>query len=217
MAYHGAIARKLVRVVRGRECLTDSHLLVISPGEHSLEAALVPSLTAGSRVHGAARKIAHDRRLPKPAILATMNEDAAVVLGGGAAAMQLAVPRGRGRRCGSRLCSLLFTSQKSPMPAQSSLASPVAPVRRVADNAAFLNVKGAAEYLGLSPHTLYVWRHRRQGPPSFRMGPRGRVMYRRAALDSWIREQEGADSRSNTELSPLCAAPEKRLSRLSNA
>ncbi|MCZ0990429.1 helix-turn-helix transcriptional regulator [Streptomyces diastatochromogenes] len=78
---------------------------------------------------------------------------------------------------------------------------------------AFLNVKGAAEYLGLSPHTLYVWRHRRQGPPSFRMGPRGRVMYRLEAVDAWIREQEQADSRSNTVLSPLSATPQYRSSR----
>ncbi|UKY48505.1 helix-turn-helix transcriptional regulator [Streptomyces inhibens] len=78
---------------------------------------------------------------------------------------------------------------------------------------AFLTVKDAAEYLGLSPHTLYVWRHRRQGPPSFRMGPRGRVMYRRKALDAWIREQEQADSRSNTALSPLSAAPQHRSGR----
>ncbi|GGX31388.1 helix-turn-helix transcriptional regulator [Streptomyces lomondensis] len=70
--------------------------------------------------------------------------------------------------------------------------------------------RDAAEYLGLSPHTLYVWRHRRQGPPSFRMGPRGRVMYRLEALDAWIREQEQADSRSNTVLSPLEAAPQTR-------
>ncbi|MEV4453994.1 MULTISPECIES: helix-turn-helix transcriptional regulator [Streptomyces] len=75
---------------------------------------------------------------------------------------------------------------------------------------AFLNVRDAAEYLGLSPHTLYVWRHRRQGPPSFRMGQRGRVMYRLAALDAWIHEQERADSRSNTALSPLSAAPQQR-------
>lgn len=73
----------------------------------------------------------------------------------------------------------------------------------VAVRAAFLTVKGAADYLGLSPHTLYVWRHRRQGPPSFRMGPHGRVMYRVETLDAWIREQEGADSRSNLALSPL--------------
>ncbi|TXL87691.1 DNA-binding protein [Streptomyces sp. IB2014 016-6] len=76
--------------------------------------------------------------------------------------------------------------------------------------AAFLTVKDAADYLGLSPHTLYVWRHRRQGPPSFRMGPRGRVMYRREALDAWIREQEQADSRSNLALNPLSADPQQR-------
>jgi len=75
---------------------------------------------------------------------------------------------------------------------------------------AFLSVKDAAEYLGLSPHTRYVWRNRRDGPPSFRMGPRGRVMYRIEALDAWIREQEHADSRSNTTLSPLGSAPQKR-------
>ncbi|MGW3009687.1 helix-turn-helix transcriptional regulator [Streptomyces sp. NPDC001219] len=80
-------------------------------------------------------------------------------------------------------------------------------------SAAFLNVKDTAEYLGLSPHTLYVWRHRRQGPPSFRMGLRGRVMYRREALDAWIREQEQADSRTNPALNPLNAAPHRRYGR----
>ncbi|WP_409473368.1 helix-turn-helix transcriptional regulator [Streptomyces sp. HC307] len=78
---------------------------------------------------------------------------------------------------------------------------------------AFLTVQDAAKYLGLSPHTLYVWRHRWQGPPSFRMGPRGRVMYRREALDAWIREQEQADSRSNTALNPVSATPQQRISR----
>ncbi|MFD4316347.1 helix-turn-helix domain-containing protein [Streptomyces sp. NBC_00853] len=76
----------------------------------------------------------------------------------------------------------------------------------------FLNVKDAAEYLGLASQTLYVWRHRRQGPPSFRMGPRGRVMYRREALDAWIHEQECADSRSNPALDPLNAQPQRRVS-----
>ncbi|MFD3804405.1 helix-turn-helix transcriptional regulator [Streptomyces sp. NPDC058619] len=74
----------------------------------------------------------------------------------------------------------------------------------------FLNVREAAEYLGLSPATLYVWRHRRQGPPSFRMGRSGRVMYRIETLDEWIREQEQADSRSNTSLNPVNAAPKRR-------
>ncbi|MBT2467295.1 helix-turn-helix domain-containing protein [Streptomyces sp. ISL-66] len=74
----------------------------------------------------------------------------------------------------------------------------------------FLNVRDAAEHLGLSPCTLYVWRHRRQGPPSFRMGRNGRVMYRIEMLDEWIREQEQVDSRSNTSLSPVSAVPQRR-------
>ncbi|WDT53501.1 helix-turn-helix transcriptional regulator [Streptomyces sp. G7(2002)] len=93
------------------------------------------------------------------------------------------------------------------------LPSSVAPAPGSAASAAFLNVKDTAEYLGLSPHTLYVWRHRRQGPPSFRMGLRGRVMYRREALDAWIREQEQADSRTNPALNPLSAAPHQRYGR----
>ncbi|MEU5682440.1 helix-turn-helix transcriptional regulator [Streptomyces venezuelae] len=75
---------------------------------------------------------------------------------------------------------------------------------------AFLGVREAAAYLGLSPRTLYVWRHRRQGPPSFRLGARGRVTYRLDALDTWIREQEQADSRSNPALDPVSAAPQRR-------
>lgn len=97
-------------------------------------------------------------------------------------------------------------------------AIPHAPTARsVAVRTAFLTVKDAADYLGLSPHTLYVWRHRRQGPPSFRMGPRGRVMYRVEALDTWIREQELADSRSNTSLSPLAVVPQPRSNRMPDA
>ncbi|MFG2593484.1 helix-turn-helix transcriptional regulator [Streptomyces sp. NPDC048438] len=103
------------------------------------------------------------------------------------------------------------------MSARSPLLSSAAPAPAGALRAGFLNVKDAAEYLGLSPHTLYVWRHRRQGPPSFRMGPRGRVMYRREAVDAWIREQEQADSRANASLSPLGANSQQRASRLPNA
>lgn len=77
--------------------------------------------------------------------------------------------------------------------------------------AAFLNLNKAAEYLGISPNTLYVWRHRRQGPPSFRMGHR--VMYRISALNEWVIAQEQADSRSNTALNPLTQKPMKRAVR----
>ena len=76
--------------------------------------------------------------------------------------------------------------------------------------AAFLNVEQAATYLGISENTLYVWRHRRQGPPSFRMG--ARVMYRITALDGWIEQQEQSDSRSNTNRSPLNRDTERRTS-----
>ncbi len=99
--------------------------------------------------------------------------------------------------------------RKPSMPSRPLLASSTAPVPTSAIRAAFLNVKDAALYLGLSPHTLYVWRHRRKGPPSFWMGSRGRVMYRLEALDAWIREQEQADSRSNPALNPLSAAAQQ--------
>lgn len=77
-----------------------------------------------------------------------------------------------------------------------------------APETAFLNLPRAAEYLGISPNTLYVWRHRRQGPPSFRMGRR--VMYRITALDAWVQAQEQADSRSNPALNPLTQKPQRR-------
>lgn len=77
-----------------------------------------------------------------------------------------------------------------------------------ASETAFLNLPKAAEYLGISPNTLYVWRHRRQGPPSFRMGRR--VMHRITALDAWVRAQEQADSRSKSALNPLSRPPQRR-------
>ena len=103
------------------------------------------------------------------------------------------------------------------MRAQALLAPSATPASQGAVRTAFLTVKDAADYLGLSPHTLYVWRHRRQGPPSFRMGPRGRVMYRLEALDAWVSEQEQADSRSNPVLNPLNTRPQERSARFPGA
>jgi predicted DNA-binding transcriptional regulator AlpA len=74
--------------------------------------------------------------------------------------------------------------------------------------AAFLTLPKAAAYLGISANTLYVWRHRRQGPPSFCMGRR--VMYRISALEEWVAQQERADSRSNPVLNPLHREPQRR-------
>jgi len=78
---------------------------------------------------------------------------------------------------------------------------------------AFLSLPKAAEYLGISPNTLYVWRHRRQGPPSFRMGRR--VMYRISVLNDWIAAQELADSRSNPALNPIRQKAEPRTRQAS--
>ncbi|MFD5319426.1 helix-turn-helix transcriptional regulator [Streptomyces sp. NPDC127098] len=83
-----------------------------------------------------------------------------------------------------------------------------------ASTTAFLTLPKAAEYLGISPNTLYIWRHRRQGPPSFRMGRR--VMYRISSLNKWIAEQERADSRSNRSLDPVNRRVERRTSRRSS-
>lgn len=64
-----------------------------------------------------------------------------------------------------------------------------------------VGVADAARQLGVTANMLYIWRHRRQGPASFRIGRR--VVYRRAVLDEWVRAQELADSRSNPSLNPL--------------
>lgn len=41
-----------------------------------------------------------------------------------------------------------------------------------------------AEYLGVPIATLYVWRHRRLGPPSFKAGRH--LRYRRRDVEQWI-------------------------------
>ncbi|MEC4018260.1 helix-turn-helix domain-containing protein [Streptomyces sp. H27-D2] len=77
---------------------------------------------------------------------------------------------------------------------------------------ACLNVESAATYLAISANTLYVWRNRRQGPPSLRMGSGGRGRYRGDPLEAWLTEQQEADSHSNP--APSGDTPkEKRRSR----
>ncbi|MFI1865946.1 helix-turn-helix transcriptional regulator [Streptomyces jumonjinensis] len=73
---------------------------------------------------------------------------------------------------------------------------------------AFLSLPQAATYLGLSPNTLYVWRHRRQGPPSFRMGRR--VMYRITVLDEWVRAETLRPARAGSH---SATPPRKILQR----
>ncbi len=68
--------------------------------------------------------------------------------------------------------------------------------------------KQAAKYIGRTVRALYALNDRREGPPSFKS--KGRRMYRVAALDGWLAEQEAIDSRSNLDLDPTRRAPEPR-------
>jgi excisionase family DNA binding protein len=50
-----------------------------------------------------------------------------------------------------------------------------------------LTVQELAEYLGVPVATLYQWRHRREGPPGFRVGRH--VRYRWIDVHEWIEQQ----------------------------
>ncbi|MEV4739818.1 helix-turn-helix domain-containing protein [Streptomyces sp. NPDC049555] len=76
---------------------------------------------------------------------------------------------------------------------------------------AVLATDEAATYLGVAPSTLRTWRHRRTGPPSFRIG--AKVVYRLTALDAYLAECEVADSRSNPALDPRVAPIRPRRDR----
>jgi len=50
-----------------------------------------------------------------------------------------------------------------------------------------LSPRQLAAYSNVSVATVYDWRHRRSGPPGFRVGKH--VRYRRSDVDSWIDDQ----------------------------
>jgi hypothetical protein len=47
----------------------------------------------------------------------------------------------------------------------------------------YMDTRGAALYLGISPNTLNCWRSRRAGPAFVKVG--GKVRYRLGDLDAW--------------------------------
>lgn len=51
------------------------------------------------------------------------------------------------------------------------------------------------QYPFFNQGTLRFWRHSDQGPASFTVGPRGRVVYRRSEVERWLAEQENATRR----------------------
>ncbi|MCH7583466.1 MAG: helix-turn-helix domain-containing protein [Acidobacteria bacterium] len=54
-----------------------------------------------------------------------------------------------------------------------------------------LTVEELADYLGVPIATLYQWRHRREGPPGFRVGRY--IRYHRNDVEQWIRDRLKAD------------------------
>ena len=53
-----------------------------------------------------------------------------------------------------------------------------------------LHTKQVEQQYGINAGTLRFWRSTNQGPASFTLGRRGRVVYRRSELERWLAEQE---------------------------
>ncbi len=57
-----------------------------------------------------------------------------------------------------------------------------------------ISAQDLADYLGVPTATVYTWRHRRLGPPGFRVGKH--LRYRRRDVEEWIsgrlEESQGA-------------------------
>jgi len=62
-----------------------------------------------------------------------------------------------------------------------------------------LHGQQVADEYGLNYGTLRYWRATDQGPPSFTLGPRGRVVYRRSEIEKWIADQERMTRRGGGE------------------
>jgi predicted DNA-binding transcriptional regulator AlpA len=67
-------------------------------------------------------------------------------------------------------------------------------VERMTDDE-LLSTKRVESDYGMNAATLRYWRHANQGPASFTLGPRGRVVYRRSEVERWLAEQEQSTRR----------------------
>lgn len=59
----------------------------------------------------------------------------------------------------------------------------------------YMSTSQVAEEYGFNAGTLRYWRSTDQGPASFTLGPRGRVVYRRSEVERWLAAQESATRR----------------------
>lgn len=55
------------------------------------------------------------------------------------------------------------------------------------DKDRLVDVRELSDYLGVPVATLYQWRHRREGPPGFRVGKH--LRYRWTDIEEWIEQQ----------------------------
>lgn len=63
-----------------------------------------------------------------------------------------------------------------------------------ADKSEYLTVEELSELLGRSTRTLFRWHARRNGPPRTKIG--SLILYRRAAVDNWLKANEVVGERS---------------------
>lgn len=56
---------------------------------------------------------------------------------------------------------------------------------------ALLNVEALGEYLGISPHTIRIWRMEGTGPRAFKINGR-LVRWRKSDVDAWLEGQREA-------------------------
>lgn len=63
------------------------------------------------------------------------------------------------------------------------------------DGGDLLHTKQVSEEYKIKAGTLRYWRSSNQGPASFTLGPRGRVVYRRSEVERWLAEQEQVTKR----------------------
>lgn len=72
----------------------------------------------------------------------------------------------------------------------------VAVTRKAIKNDPILSTREAAVLLDMAEGTLRWWRHRDEGPASFRVG--GRVKYRLSTLQAYLKKQEQRTGRGET-------------------
>lgn len=61
----------------------------------------------------------------------------------------------------------------------------------MAGDMALLKTRELADYLNKPVNTVRGWRHRRVGPPGFRLGRD--VVYPKQGVDAWLRQQQASD------------------------